>query len=46
MTIVSGAAQYSYRAHNGAAALSKCERPIVGTLILWNLPLTWKDTAP
>ena len=46
MTIVSGTAQYSYRAHNGAAALSKCERPIVGTLILWNLPLRWKDTAP
>ena len=46
MTIVSGAAQYSYRAHNGAAALSKCKRPIVGTLILWNLPLMWKDTAP
>ena len=46
MTIVSGAAQYSCRAHNGAAALSKCERPILGTLILWNLPLTWKDTAP
>ena len=46
MTIVSGAAQYSYRAHNGAAALSKCGCPIVGTLILWNLPLTWQDTAP
>ena len=46
MTIVSGRAQYSYLAGNGAPVLSKCAQPILGTLILWNLPLTWKEATP
>ena len=43
MTIVSGHAQYSFQAHCGEATVSKSERGILGTLIMWNLPLTWKE---
>jgi hypothetical protein len=46
MTIVSGAAQYSCNASEAEPATARCEIPIAGTLILWNLPLTWKDPAP
>lgn len=47
MTIVSGSAQYRYRAHNSnAAVLSKSAQPVAGTLILWSLPLIWKAPTP
>lgn len=46
LTIVSGFAQYNFRANSGPATVVRCEQAIVGTLILWNLPLTWKDVTP
>ena len=46
LTMVSGFAQYNFRANSGPATVVRCEQTTVGTLILWNLPLTWKDVTP
>ena len=43
MTIISGLAQYSVRAESPDATSVKCQRGILGTLILWSLPLKWKE---
>ena len=43
LTIISGHGQYSFRADFQKAAAVKCDRGILGTLILWNLPLSWKE---
>ncbi len=45
MTIISGRAMYRFRGHWPEAVVTKSERGILGTLILWNLPLTWKDAT-
>lgn len=46
MTIISGGAQYAYLAQNARTTLYRCNPPLLGTLILWNLPLPWKESAP
>lgn len=46
MTIISGRAQYSVRSESPVAASVKCDRGILGTLILWSLPLKWKEATP
>lgn len=46
MTIISGHAQYSLRANSEPASVTRCDQAILGTLILWNLPLIWKEATP
>jgi hypothetical protein len=43
LTIISGFGQYVFRADSQSASAVKCHRGILGTLILWNLPLSWKE---
>jgi hypothetical protein len=43
LTIISGHAQYSFQANSEDATVAKCDQGILGTLILWNLPLSWKE---
>lgn len=43
LTIISGHAQYTFQANSEEATVSKCDQGILGTLILWNLPLSWKE---
>lgn len=45
MTIISGKGQYTFAAESGQAMVSKHDAAILGTLILWNLPLTWQEEA-
>lgn len=46
MTIISGGAQYTYRAQNRQTITYRCRQALGGTLILWNLPLTLKGPVP
>jgi hypothetical protein len=46
LSIISGNAQYTCLAERGAGRGYSCGQPVLGTLILWNLPLLCKEAPP
>lgn len=45
LSIISGEAQYTYLAEKGAGSAYACKTPVLGTLILWHLPLDCKELS-
>lgn len=45
LSIVSGMAQYTCLAEVQSSSAYRCSDPTLGTLILWHLPLQWKEPS-
>lgn len=46
MTIISGHGLYRFHSGWDTPKVTRCDPPLSGTLILWNLPLTWTEPTP